>query len=222
MEIRKIITKLIHIASSFLFPKNCIGCRKNNVFLCSQCANKIKLDNYQIQPDIFALFPYTHPDIQDLIHRFKYQGVFTIAKDLIEVVIKDIEMIVKQEFIKDKKKIILLPIPLSHRRYRQRGYNQSLKLAQAIIKKQPEKFELLDKVLIKIKNNQSQVEIKDKNKRCQNIIDAFAIIKPELVKNRQVIIIDDVVTTGATITEAMKKVKQAGAQKVIGLAVAQG
>lgn len=222
MEIRKIISKLIHIANNFLFPKNCIGCKQSNMFLCQKCASRIKLDNYQVRPDIFAFFPYHHLDIKNLIQLLKYQGVFTVAEDIIEVIIEDIIKIINQEFTKSKNKIVLLPIPLSSRRYRQRGYNQSQKLAHAIVKKKPQVFELNDKVLIKSKNNEPQVQMTNTKKRQQNVIGVFAITEPEIIKERQIIIIDDVVTTGATMIEAMKKIRQAEAQKVIGLAIAHG
>ena len=79
-------------------------------------------------------------------------------------------------------------------------------------------------ILIKIKDIEHQARIKDRKERIKNIIGSFAIKNPEknieLIKNKNVILIDDILTTGATLSEARKVLKQAGARKIIAFTVA--
>ena len=80
----------------------------------------------------------------------------------------------------------------------------------------------LPDVLYKKKDTVSQVEIKDRKKRLENVKGVFAVKNPEAIKNKVIILIDDVTTTGATLAEASHILKQSGAKKVIGVVVARG
>jgi len=77
-------------------------------------------------------------------------------------------------------------------------------------------------VLYKIKETISQVEIKDRNKRLKNIQGVFAVKNSEIIRNKVIILVDDITTTGATLNEAGRVLKQAGGKKIIGLTVAKG
>lgn len=81
---------------------------------------------------------------------------------------------------------------------------------------------IITNVLYKTQDTPSQVSIKDREKRLNNIKGSFAVKNPELIKDRNIILIDDVSTTGATVTEAKKVLREAGAKKVIGVVVARG
>ena len=83
-------------------------------------------------------------------------------------------------------------------------------------------FAVLEKVLIKIKNTPAQVSLKNRKARLKNLRGAFKISDRKKIKNRDVIIIDDVATTGATLTECQKMLKRAGARSALPLAIASG
>lgn len=118
-------------------------------------------------------------------------------------------------------KPIIIPIPLSRKRYRERGFNQSELISQSIIDNDKEKcFELLTNVLTKPKETQHQAHIENRSYRMQNMVGSFVVKNPELIKDRNIILIDDVVTTGATLTEAKKMLKEAGAKKIIAFTIA--
>ena len=111
---------------------------------------------------------------------------------------------------------LVVPIPLSKKKLRHRGYNQAEMIAR----------ELSDNVradiMFKKFHTKSQVEVKDKEERLANIAGSFEVRNPETIKGKKIILIDDVLTTGATMREAKKVLKSAGAKKVVGVVVARG
>lgn len=115
---------------------------------------------------------------------------------------------------------ILIPIPLYKKRLKKRGYNQAELLAREITKRSDNVFALATNVLHKIRETKSQVEIRDKKERLKNLRGAFAVKNPETIHGRNIILIDDVTTTGTTLNEAKKVLEKAGARKVIGVTVA--
>ena len=127
---------------------------------------------------------------------------------------------------------VLIPIPLSPKRRRERGFNQAELICRELVKinnlrysvdlNQEKKFNLKleSGVLIKPKETEHQARIKDRRQRLKNIIGSFAVKNGELIKNRNIILIDDILTTGATLSEAKKVLKQAGARKIIAFTIA--
>lgn len=105
----------------------------------------------------------------------------------------------------------IVPIPLYPSHQRERGYNQSLLLANKISKSY--NINLNINFLVKIRNTKSQ-SLLSKKERWTNITDAFRIKNPNQVKNRSILLIDDLLTTGATSSEAAKVLKNAGAKTV--------
>ncbi len=144
-----------------------------------------------------------------------------MAEPLAELIYKRLrEVRLRSEIERSRTSIIIIPIPLSRKRLRQRGYNQSELLGKFLSDKLSIRIE--NNVLYKIKETISQVEIKDRNKRLKNLEGAFEVKNAEIIKNKNVILIDDITTTGATLNEARRILKTAGAKKVIGLTVAKG
>lgn len=117
--------------------------------------------------------------------------------------------------------IILVPVPITNKRLRERGYNQAELIAKGLMQNDKEKiFELGKNIIVKTKDTLPQARIKNRNKRLKNVVGCFNVQNSSLVKNRTVIVIDDVTTTGGTINEAIKVLKKAGAKKVVGFAIA--
>ena len=115
---------------------------------------------------------------------------------------------------------ILIPIPLYKKRLKKRGYNQAELLAKEIVKRGNDVFTLTTKVLYKVKDTKSQVEIRDKKERLKNLHGAFAVKNPETIHGRNIILVDDVTTTGTTLNEAKKVLEKSGARKVIAITIA--
>lgn len=119
---------------------------------------------------------------------------------------------------------ILIPIPLSKKRLCERGYNQAELICKELIKinnlRHGVDIKLENKVLIKPKETKHQAKIENRGERLLNIVGSFDIQNAELIKNRNIILIDDITTTGATLSEAKKVLKHFGARKIIAFAVA--
>jgi ComF family protein len=214
--------KLIHIFKAFLdflFPQNCLGCGIQGVFLCDNCLNALP-QCYETgfdRPKIFAATFYENDIVKNAIRRFKYHGVKSLAEPLAELIFTRCDLV---NFTTRPRLVVIIPIPLSKKRLKQRGYNQAELLAKSLSDKMS--IRMISNVLYKIKETLSQVEIKDKEKRLENIKGAFAVKNPEIIKDKTVILVDDIVTTGATLKEARRVLMEAGAKKVIGLVVAKG
>jgi len=116
-------------------------------------------------------------------------------------------------------KFLVLPMPLSQKRRRDRGYNQAELLAKIVA----ESFGLPLETghLIRQKDAKPQMEVKDWQERRKNIMNCFGVANPVLIKNKSIILVDDVFTSGATMSEAVHALKDFGAKKIIGLVVAK-
>jgi ComF family protein len=164
--------------------------------------------------DIFSIFSFkTNSDMQKIIHHFKYNG-FTKIGNLFGSVMAD-------ELLKSNLNIsefdIITAVPLFASKERSRGYNQSAVLAEAINRK----LELLyiPDLLKRIKDTKSQTYMK-KEDRIANVKNVFRIDDKYEIKGKKVILIDDVMTTGSTISECIKVLKKKGCEKVLAASIA--
>ncbi len=223
--------KLIHIFKGFiefLFPKKCLGCGVKNVIFCDKCLDSLPFSEEEFGDtksafgrQILAATSYKNDVIKKAIRLLKYHGIKILAEPLAELIYRRLwEVRLRSEIERSRTSFIIIPIPLSKKRLRKRGYNQSELLAKFLSDKMSIKMGA--DVLYKIKETVSQVEIKDREKRLENLQGVFGVKNPELVKNKSVILVDDITTTGATLNEAKRVLTQAGAKKVIGLVVAKG
>jgi len=113
---------------------------------------------------------------------------------------------------------IILPVPLHPKKERKRGFNQSKLISEAVAKN----FDLeMSDCLKRIKNNKPQASLKDNEARIKNMAGCFRIKNSELVKNKNILLVDDVFTSGATINEAVRILKESGAKKIIVLVIAK-
>jgi len=228
-----------------LFPVHCLGCKKPKVWLCSDCLNKIITIDYFICPVCSrkSLRGEAHPECQ----RRSFLNGLIVAADWNNELLKKTIYAFKYKFIQDLKeplsKILinkikrsdnlfkpnltqgyfdfLVAIPLFKKRQLWRGFNQAqlltLKISHEI------KTPTLNKAVKRIKNTSPQVGKKQK-KRMRDIQDAFKIdaqIKNQ-IRAKNILLIDDVVTTGSTMQEVARVLKEAGAGEVWGLALARG
>ncbi len=208
---------------NILFPTSCINCNAKNISLCKKCIADIPVQTQnKNNADIISVFNYRNKTIRKAIKFLKYKNRRNIGKilanSLYDVVLEELN---EQYIFSDFKNPLLIPIPLSKKRYKERGFNQSEIIAKemSLINKNTS-FVLALNVLYKIKDTDSQVSIKDRKKRLQNLARCFSVKYVDKIKNRNIILIDDVTTTGATIKEAEKTLLKSGARKVIAFTIA--
>jgi competence protein ComFC len=174
---------------------------------------------------IFPLFDYRHLPIKKSIWLLKYKGKKRLAGIFAEIMYdKIIEELSDLSAMQNFKDAILIPIPLSPKRHRERGYNQTELVCKELIKinnlRHGVDCKLENNILVKIKETEHQAKIKDRKKRLKNLANSFSVKNSEPIKGKNIILIDDVTTTGATLNEAKKILKQSGAKKIIAFTVA--
>ncbi len=208
------------------FPISCLGCGADDYFVCSNCLKKINLRSFNdsweklVYDDyldrIFIATWYEQELLQKMIINAKYKG----QKELLHLLAKILIDFCKQTdlFLYFGQDIVLLPLPLHPRRLRERGYNQSLILAKDLV----EFFSYpLDVELLKRKKYTKHQTDLSQEKRKLNLQGAFQINKNIKIVPNKVLLIDDVVTTGASLNEAAYILKQAGVEKVYALVIAK-
>lgn len=243
------LIKLKDIALNILFPSLCVGCQRylpeKNKLICEQCLSLIKLNNtlfcpvcrarladnkiichhsktriYAEKRPLFLLAAagnYGDPILQNLIHYFKYKYLEGISSLLSELLLRYFKSLFRNWKL-EIRNFIVVPVPLHHSRERRRGFNQAKLLAEFVADNL--NLELIDG-LKRIKNTESQSKIKKPEKRFKNVADCFKIKNREVIKRKDIILIDDVFTSGATMNEAVKILKQNGAKKIIALVLAK-
>jgi len=216
----------------------CLNCKKPNEFgqFCPACASAYSLDGVWIAGN------YENKIIAALIKNLKYHFAKDLAKILGEFLILFLRNLINKgrigrtdlslgldkkkikkirqtpEIIFDFKNCLLIPVPLHPRRERWRGFNQAEILARAVAENY--NLELNTGKLIRMKHKKPQTKL-DSVARQKNIQGCFAW-QGENLNKQNIILIDDVVTTGATLNECAKVLKANGAGQVWGLAVAKG
>lgn len=195
----------------WLFPRYCFGCRTVGDYLCPTCADGLKRATAG-GDDHFAAFDYDQPALKQAIWKLKYSGITSLA-DRLGGLLADclLEELAELSTFSGQQNILVVPVPLARGRARKRGYNQSALLAQALVRRLPNQLSYRDDLVAKIKDTPPQVAMKSERARRTNLRGAFQTPRPELLKNHTVLIIDDVVTTGATLDEISRVLQASGA-----------
>jgi ComF family protein len=121
-------------------------------------------------------------------------------------------------FVADVSPEVIIPVPLHSRRIRQRGFNQAILIGELLSKEW--NIPLERRLLRRIRWTEPQVNLAA-TERAANVKGAFAVDDPGKVKGRRIILIDDVLTTGSTVSECSKVLKKAGAEAVFVATVAR-
>ena len=146
----------------------------------------------------------------------KFSAIPELAEIMGKLLVRGVQQFPEiLDLLKNESDLLIVPIPLSARRLRERGFNQSLLIAQEL----SNYFVQPLANLLKKSERRPQSGLAGK-KRQANIHGAF-LWTGENLSGRKIILVDDVVTTGATLAEAAKVLKRAGAKKVIGLVFAR-
>ncbi|MFA5173452.1 MAG: ComF family protein [Candidatus Paceibacterota bacterium] len=156
---------------------------------------------------------FSVPAVRNLIHLLKFGKIPFASNFLSEIMISYF-----QSLNLELKNYSVIPLPLSKKRMKERGFNQSELLAEKFCFA----FNLpLLKNLIRSSDRKPQSETKNRAEREQNIKNCFAVKNSSILERKNIILIDDVFTTGSTAREAVKVLKKAGVKKIIFLTPAK-
>lgn len=220
--ILKKIKPIIDLILEIIFPLKCFNCSKGGEILCPDCLKNLPYAERELDSQIFTVFDYQNQTMKKIIwglkyYHYKHLGI-KLGQILYENLIEETSEI--KEYI-GSKKIIIIPVPISKKKFLFRGYNQAEAIALGFIGQGgKENFVLRKDIIIKKVENTPQARIKERKRRLANIKGVFDIRKEKEVCGQTIFVIDDVTTTGGTINEIIKILKKAKARKVIGLAIA--
>ena len=225
-----LVTAWLGRSLDFLFPPRCAGCRRRGEWLCADCRASLVAPEPPLchrcrasvtrpgpcvicrhHPPAFdsllAAYQYTGA-LRPAIHRFKYGGERALGNCLARLLVEAITLPTSVDLV--------LPVPLHPDRLRQRGYNQSNILARALA-------ERLDRPLaanlLRVRSTRPQVGL-DAAGRRDNVRGAFAWHGPPIT-SRHALLVDDVCTTGSTLSACAAAVRAAGARRVTAVVLAR-
>ncbi|WP_212747580.1 ComF family protein [Fodinibius saliphilus] len=233
-----IFSSIVAGFSQIAFPNVCVCCGHENTQkkhqLCSFCLHErfedANPDNERASSDTLlpngilfqqALWQFDKGGVlQHLLHQLKYHRLTTIGSDLGGKLGERVARNTDLNNLLMAQEVQLLPVPLHYLKYRYRGFNQAFKIAKGFCEGYRDIPICNRGDVIRHKNTRTQTGF-SLDQRLQNMAGAFEVKNCSAVKNKIVVIIDDVFTTGATTFELSKTVQEAGAQSVIILTVAQ-
>jgi competence protein ComFC len=223
-----------------LFPPFCLNCQKEGSYLCPDCRSLVDIINVGYCPfcrppkivfdnktcgfcrqskklnGLFSATAYQNFIIKRAISQFKYPPyVKKLSKPLSSLIIEYFQSLEQQLNFKDA---VLIPVPLAKKKIKLRGFNQSEEIAKELSLFW--EIPLVSGSLLKIKETLPQIELSEKERK-ENVKGAFLCQHPTLIKNRKIFLVDDVFTTGATMEECARVLKNSGAKEVWGITVAR-
>ncbi len=205
-----------------LFPPVCHGCEQPLVvgekFLCLSCVLELPKTNSHLHgnklrlglpvSNAFAMLKYFKEGrVQQLLHALKYEQAEELAVHLGRLYGKELE-----ESGFSNQWDIIIPVPLHWRRFLWRGYNQSYRFAEGLSESLG--IETKEGILVRGRYTQVQAKRKGTGERLKNIKGAFVVKAPQKVAGKKILLVDDVVTTGATIDACIRPLLDAGAKEV--------
>jgi len=227
------VAKIKGIALDLLFPQYCVGCGKEGLFLCYSCRQSLS----RITPPLCPRCGRPQPSgilcpgcvswqaeidgirspfrfdgvIRQAIHQLKYQNLRALVAPLAKLL---------QDYLSTNPLLVevLVPVPLHPKRLRERGYNQSSLLARELSKLI--NLPVVDDCLTRQRHASPQARTSTVEERRSNIADAFAC-RDYRLRDKQVLLIDDVSTSGATLDACAAALKAAGTTSVWGLVMAR-
>ncbi len=204
----------INSALNYFFPPICGMCGEiNENYICNNCYENIK----KIKKCVIN--EYNNRNFSKHLYIFRYEGI--IRNKIIEYKFEDKGYLYKmfaKIILSDKKTCnfikkydVIIPVPISKKRKKKRGYNQSELVANELAQKLNQ--DIWTDIIIKKKDNKPQSEL-NKLERIKNVEDIYEINKPIEVKNKKVLLLDDIYTTGSTVNEIARKLKQNQTQEI--------
>ncbi len=226
-----LLTRLARSALDLVFPVHCFGCGKEGSIICPICADGLEgldgpyclicaapgvsgtcrwcLQDPKAFESLRSPYRFEGP-VRDAIHALKYRGIRVAAEPLADLLIGYLQ---RNPVSAD----VLVPVPLHSRRLRSRGYNQSALLGSRVAARLG--LPLREDLLVRTSDSRPQVETRDREARRANVLGNFHC--PGGAQGMTVLLIDDVATTGSTLSECARALKAAGASAVRALTLAR-
>lgn len=171
---------------------------------------------------VFAIFPYQDRRVRAMVRAIKFYGETDVLEPLGTIAAEHLVGILEDEDL-EKRRTIMAPIPASPARQRKRGYNQAERIARAIHAHLPSDFPI-EYVPNLLAREDRETQVRTTVSRTDNVRGAFYLPTGSTiygtVRGSRIILIDDVVKTGATIKDATRALKAAGVKSVIAFAIA--
>lgn len=226
-----------------VFPYRCLVCGKylDKKYLCSKCFNALPVKRQsecvgckQPTPDgrtcafckeqnpldqLLIVSDYGDPNVAAVIKRMKYGFIKDLLDPLHELTRKYLNQRAKngKSFLTGDP--LPVPVPLHYRRENWRGFNQAQILAEKLANTYQIKYVA---ALARTTHREPQAEIENREKRLENARGLYACVAAGVVAGRNIVLIDDVCTTGATLNECARVLKDSGARSVSALVLARG
>ena len=217
------MTGPVEVLLDLLFPPKCVFCRKllhrGEEGLCASCRSGLPwtlAGEAEQRPEFVSLCVsplWYQDDVRASFHRYKFQGSRGYAKTYGRLVAQCV-----QDHLAGRYDLITW-VPLSRARLRQRGYDQAMLLASAAALALDD---VAAETLCKVRDTEAQSGLgKNDASRRANVLSAYQVTDPALVEGRRVLLIDDIVTTGSTLSECARVLRTAGATDVVCAALAR-
>lgn len=223
-----------------LFPRHCVGCRADDTDLCDACTEKIVLLKHQscircqritemgrtcptcrnVAP-IYQTLSVAHfhdGPLKEALHTLKYHGRRDLGNQLFSLFMAHAEVRSILSTL-PRENVLCVAIPLHRKRLWWRGFNQSALLANSVARQF--NFERDDRVLTRMMAGKVQSSLTRAERR-KNTEGVFASNSKARIEGKTILLIDDIITTGATMMACAAVLKKAGAKRVIALSVARG
>lgn len=202
-----------------VFPILCVGCGIEGAWLCSSCA-ATTLPRITSRPGsgaldrVVALYPYRDLRVRKLVTEYKYRGGWTALPALQSLIRRALSPSLMPAVD------VIAPLPLHRFRLHERGYNQAAGLARAVA-------DVLDAplypdLLMRARRGGQQAKKSDDDRRTPFKPDTFLVVEPGAARGTRILLVDDVFTTGVTMTAAADALRRLGAASVTGFALAYG
>ncbi len=226
------LTLYWHDLLDLFYPNPCASCQSqlvgNEGVICTKCRANLPRTNSHLSPiktlenkfvgkvPVRAVYSFLKFEkagrVQRLLHQLKYRNRPEVGLTLGQLYGQEL---FESGIIQDLD--LLVPVPLHERKKKQRGYNQSDLLAEGL--SSTSKIAWSAEVLLRAKFTETQTH-KTRLQRFENVSGIFEVMKPDLVHNKSIALIDDVLTTGSTLESAAATVLEAGAKEVIIITIA--
>jgi len=217
------LNKVKNFLLNLFYPKYCFLCQREGTYLCQDCLSTLEISGFHQKfstenlSDLYFATSYQKPLIKNLIQSFKYKPfVKELADNLSSLIIEHFQLLEKPPDFAD---FILIPVPMEKKKLKWRGFNQAEEIGKELSKFF--RISLLNNVLAKIKETPAQVDLSEEERK-ENIRNAFSIKNGGQILGRKILLVDDIYTTGSTLTECAKVLKEAGAKEIIGIVIARG
>src|SRR3989338_1185798 len=206
----------------YIFPHFCIGCDEEGTIVCKKCQRAlpvlgvfVPLEGCSSLDDHIAI---GHFEENSLLEKLIYAYKYNFMTEVLDVFARMIH-----EFLEGNKKYfeavdLIVSVPLHKRRFAERGFNQAEEIARILSQ---ELNITMQNILLRDKATRQQAKL-HKQERIENVKEAFVLISDSDIKNKNIIVVDDVFTTGSTLGECARVMKENGARTVKAFTVARG